>query len=161
MDLKPPEENYSGISEDYLNLFQEETGSIHNIEKAVRKKETKDYSIRPLTKRKIKGLENENAKLIEYVIDQVEQKNMKKRIKQRMEKDPEEGKFVESEDDLTLYQQNNLNWEDKYKQGRRFEDLEEGGLSHNTPRLAGLSILEPNPQEFYYAYEKICFLSNI
>ncbi|MBW0549254.1 hypothetical protein O181_088969 [Austropuccinia psidii MF-1] len=37
-----------------------------------------------------------------------------------------------------------------------FEDLEEGELSENTQRLAGLSILE----EFNDAYDQICFLSS-
>ncbi|MBW0467161.1 hypothetical protein O181_006876 [Austropuccinia psidii MF-1] len=68
-----------------------------------------------------------------------------------------EGKLVESEDDLKLCQQNNGNWKDKYKQGRRFEDQEEGELSENTKRLAGLRILE----EPIDAYEQICCSSNI
>ncbi|MBW0569378.1 hypothetical protein O181_109093 [Austropuccinia psidii MF-1] len=65
-------------------------------------------------------------------------------------------KETESEDDLKLYQQNNGYLEDKYKQGRIFEDLEEGDLSENTQRLAGLSILE----EFDDAYDQICYLSS-
>ncbi|MBW0576769.1 hypothetical protein O181_116484 [Austropuccinia psidii MF-1] len=67
-----------------------------------------------------------------------------------------EGKLVESEDELKLCQQNNGNWEDKYKQSRKFEDLEEGELSENTQRLAGLSILE----EFNNAYDQICCFSS-
>ncbi|MBW0527732.1 hypothetical protein O181_067447 [Austropuccinia psidii MF-1] len=66
-----------------------------------------------------------------------------------------EGKLGESEDELKLCQQNNENWEDKYKQGRIFEDLE-GELSENTPRLAGIRILE----EFNDAYDQICCFSS-
>ncbi|MBW0558297.1 hypothetical protein O181_098012 [Austropuccinia psidii MF-1] len=62
-------------------------------------------------------------------------------VKQKTEIVPE-GKLVELEDDLKLYQKNNGNWEDKYKQGRRFEDLEEVELLENKQRLAGLRILE-------------------
>ncbi|MBW0529099.1 hypothetical protein O181_068814 [Austropuccinia psidii MF-1] len=68
----------------------------------------------------------------------------------------EEGKLVESEDYLKLYQQSNGDLEDKYKQGKIFEDLEEGVLSENTQRLAGISILE----EFNNAYDKICCFSS-
>ncbi|MBW0486879.1 hypothetical protein O181_026594 [Austropuccinia psidii MF-1] len=71
------------------------------------------------------------------------------------------GEPVESEDDLKLYQQNNINWEDQYKQGGIFEDLDGGELSENTQRLAGLPILEPNKQKFHDAYEQICCFSNI
>ncbi|MBW0582793.1 hypothetical protein O181_122508 [Austropuccinia psidii MF-1] len=63
--------------------------------------------------------------------------------------------LVESEDELKLCQQNNGNWEDKYKQGRIFEDLEEGELSENTKGLGGISILE----EFNNAYDQICLFS--
>ncbi|MBW0556261.1 hypothetical protein O181_095976 [Austropuccinia psidii MF-1] len=63
---------------------------------------------------------------------------------------------AESEDYLKLYKQNNADLEDKYKQGRIFEDLEEGELSENTQRLAGLSVLE----EFDDAYYQICCLSS-
>ncbi|MBW0530799.1 hypothetical protein O181_070514 [Austropuccinia psidii MF-1] len=67
-----------------------------------------------------------------------------------------EGKLVESEYELKLCQQNNKNWEDEYKQGKRFEDLEGGELSENTQRLAGLSILE----EFNDSYDQIFFFSS-
>ncbi|MBW0491833.1 hypothetical protein O181_031548 [Austropuccinia psidii MF-1] len=68
-----------------------------------------------------------------------------------------EGKLVESEDELKLYQHNNGDLKDKYKQEKIFEDLEEGELSENTQRLAGLSILE----KFNDAYDKIfCFSSS-
>ncbi|MBW0561176.1 hypothetical protein O181_100891 [Austropuccinia psidii MF-1] len=67
-----------------------------------------------------------------------------------------EGKLAESEDELKLCQQKNGNWADKYKQGRRFEDLEEGELSENTQRLAGLRILE----ELDNAYDQICCFSS-
>ncbi|MBW0481654.1 hypothetical protein O181_021369 [Austropuccinia psidii MF-1] len=86
---------------------------------------------------------------------------MNKSIKQRMEKDSEEGNLLESEDFLNLYQQNNGNQQDKYKQGRSFEDLEEGDLSENTQRLAEITFLEPNQQELHDSYEKICCFSNI
>ncbi|MBW0563641.1 hypothetical protein O181_103356 [Austropuccinia psidii MF-1] len=79
-------------------------------------------------------------------MDQVWDRDMKRRIRQRMETVLEDGKLVESEDDLILYQQKNKNSRDKFKQRRRFEDLEEGELSENTQRIAGLTILEPNPQ---------------
>ncbi|MBW0555881.1 hypothetical protein O181_095596 [Austropuccinia psidii MF-1] len=82
-------------------------------------------------------------------MDQVWDKNIQKRIEQRME-------TVESKDDLTLYQQNHGDLEDKYKQGRIFEDLEEGELSENTQRLAGLNIL----QGFNYSYDQICCFSS-
>ncbi|MBW0585376.1 hypothetical protein O181_125091 [Austropuccinia psidii MF-1] len=67
-----------------------------------------------------------------------------------------EGKLVESENELNLCQQNRGNLEDKAKQGRISEDLEEGELSENTQRLAGLRILE----EFNYAYDQICCFSS-
>ncbi|MBW0514066.1 hypothetical protein O181_053781 [Austropuccinia psidii MF-1] len=88
-------------------------------------------------------------------MNQVWDIDIKKGIKQRMEIVPE-GKLVESEDDLKLYQQKNGYLEDKYKQGRIFEDLEEGELSENTQTLAGLSILE----EFNDAYDQIFCLSS-
>ncbi|MBW0575871.1 hypothetical protein O181_115586 [Austropuccinia psidii MF-1] len=67
-----------------------------------------------------------------------------------------EGKFLESEDDLKLYQQSNRDFKDKYKQGRIAEDLEEGEVSENTQRLSGLSILE----ELNDAYDQICCFSS-
>ncbi|MBW0555836.1 hypothetical protein O181_095551 [Austropuccinia psidii MF-1] len=88
-------------------------------------------------------------------MDQVWDRYIKKGIKQRMEI-VLEGKWVESEDELKLCQQNNGNWEDIYKHGIRVEDLEEKELSENTQRLAGLSI----PKEFNDAYEKICCFSS-
>ncbi|MBW0500370.1 hypothetical protein O181_040085 [Austropuccinia psidii MF-1] len=87
-------------------------------------------------------------------MDQAWDKDIQKGIKQRMEIVLEE-RLVELEDELKLCQQNNGNWEDKYKQGRIFEDLEEGELSENTQRLAGLSILE----EFDDDYDQICGFS--
>ncbi|MBW0584380.1 hypothetical protein O181_124095 [Austropuccinia psidii MF-1] len=86
---------------------------------------------------------------------------MRKRIEQIMEKDPQEEKLVESKDDLNLYKTNNENWEDTYKQGRIFEDLEEGELSEITQRIAGITIIEANKQEVHDAYEQICCFSNI
>ncbi|MBW0484066.1 hypothetical protein O181_023781 [Austropuccinia psidii MF-1] len=88
-------------------------------------------------------------------MDQVWDRYIKKGIKQRMEI-VLEGTLVESEDELRSYQQNNVNWEDKYKQGRIFEDLEEGELSENTQRLGVLSILE----EFNDLYDKMCCFSS-
>ncbi|MBW0573252.1 hypothetical protein O181_112967 [Austropuccinia psidii MF-1] len=117
--------------------------------------EPKDKIIKPLEKRKLEKLENESSLITEDKIDQVGDRDIEKGVKQRMETVPE-GELVESEDDLKLSQQNNVNWEDKYKQERRFEDLEEGDLSKNTQRLAGLSILE----EFNDVYEKICCFSS-
>ncbi|MBW0479194.1 hypothetical protein O181_018909 [Austropuccinia psidii MF-1] len=95
IDPKPLESNSSAIVEDYFNLFQKEDRSIANIEKDVRNKETKDDTIRPLTKRNIKDLENENAKITQDGIDQVEDRNMNKRIKKKNGKDTEEEKLVE------------------------------------------------------------------
>ncbi|MBW0478039.1 hypothetical protein O181_017754 [Austropuccinia psidii MF-1] len=83
-------------------------------------------------------------------MDQVWDGTIQKRIKKRLE-------TAESEDDLKLYQQNNGDLEDKYKQGRIFEDLEEGELSENAQRLAGLSIIE----EFNYSYGQICCFSSL
>ncbi|MBW0517146.1 hypothetical protein O181_056861 [Austropuccinia psidii MF-1] len=96
-------------------------------------------------------------------MDQVMNKGMTRRIKQRVETVLDEGKLVESEDYFSLYQQNNGNWKYKFKKGRRLEDLEEGELSENTQRLSGLTILEPNLQkksrnEFQDGYENlVCF----
>ncbi|MBW0544127.1 hypothetical protein O181_083842 [Austropuccinia psidii MF-1] len=52
MDLKPPEENSSGIAEDYLNLLQEETRYISDTEKELLSEEPKENIIKPLRKRK-------------------------------------------------------------------------------------------------------------
>ncbi|MBW0582053.1 hypothetical protein O181_121768 [Austropuccinia psidii MF-1] len=155
MDLKPPEANSSRISEDYFNLFQEETGYIGDTEKDLLSEEPKDSIIKPLAKRKFEELEKEISIITEDKMDQVWDSYIKKGIKQRMEI-VLEAKLVESEDELKLCQQNNGNWEDKYKQSRMFEDLEEGELSENTQRLAGLSIIE----EFNDAYDQICCLSS-
>ena len=51
MDLKPPEANSSRISEDYFNLFQEETGYIGDTEKDLLSEEPKDSRIKPLAKK--------------------------------------------------------------------------------------------------------------
>ncbi|MBW0533238.1 hypothetical protein O181_072953 [Austropuccinia psidii MF-1] len=147
MDLKPPEANSSKIAEYYFNLFQEEAWYISDTEKDLLSEELKDNIINPLAKRKFEELEKETAIITEDKMDQVWDRNIQKRIEQKMETE-------ESEDDLMLYQQNNGDLEDKYKQGRIFEDLEEGELSENTQRLAGLSILE----EFNDAYDQICCL---
>ncbi|MBW0572960.1 hypothetical protein O181_112675 [Austropuccinia psidii MF-1] len=137
MDLKPPEANSSRIAEDYFNLFQEETGYISDTEKDLISEEPKDSIIKPVAKQ-IEELEKESAVIIEDKMDQVWGSYIKKGIEQRMEIVPE-GKLVESEDKLKLFQQNNGNWEDRYKQSRIFEDLEEGDLSENTQTLAGLA----------------------
>ncbi|MBW0581016.1 hypothetical protein O181_120731 [Austropuccinia psidii MF-1] len=150
MDLKPPEENSSEI-EDYLNLLQEETKYISDTDKDLLSEDTKEKIINPLKKRKFEELKNNSAIITEEKIDQVWDKAIWKGIKQRMEI-VEEAKLVESEDCLKLYQQNNGDLEDKYKQGRIFEDLEEGELSENTQRPAGISIRE----EFNDAYDQIC-----
>ncbi|MBW0523059.1 hypothetical protein O181_062774 [Austropuccinia psidii MF-1] len=155
MDLKPPEANSSGIAEDYLNLFQEETRYISDIDKDLLSQEPKDNIINLLEKRKFEELENESAVITEDKMNQVWNREIKKGIQQRMEIVPE-GKLVKSEDHLKLYQQNNGDLEDKYKQGRIFEDLEEVELSENTQRLPGLSIL----QEFNDAYDHICCFSS-
>ncbi|MBW0558583.1 hypothetical protein O181_098298 [Austropuccinia psidii MF-1] len=128
MALQPPEANSSGIAENYFNLFQEEAGYISDLEKDSIIEEPKDNIIKPLAKRKFKELESESSIITNDKMDQVWDRNIQKRIKQRME-------TAESEDDLKLYQQNNGDLEDKYKQGKIFEYLEEGELSENTQRL--------------------------
>ncbi|MBW0503627.1 hypothetical protein O181_043342 [Austropuccinia psidii MF-1] len=155
MDLKPPEANSSRIAEDYFNLFQEETRYISDTRKYLMCEEPKDSIIKPLAKRKFEESEKESEIITEDKMDQLWDRYIKKGIKQRMEI-VLEGKLVESEDELKLCQQNNGNWEDKYKKGRRFEDLEEGELSENTQRLAGISILE----EFNDAYDQMCCFSS-
>ncbi|MBW0513929.1 hypothetical protein O181_053644 [Austropuccinia psidii MF-1] len=70
MDLKPPEANSSRISEDYFNLFQEETGYISDTEKDLISEEPKDDIIKPLAK-KIEELEKESAIIIEDKMGQV------------------------------------------------------------------------------------------
>ncbi|MBW0496093.1 hypothetical protein O181_035808, partial [Austropuccinia psidii MF-1] len=52
MDLKPPEENPSGIKEDCFNLLQEETRYISDTDKDSLSEEPKDNIINPLEKRK-------------------------------------------------------------------------------------------------------------
>ncbi|MBW0480865.1 hypothetical protein O181_020580 [Austropuccinia psidii MF-1] len=151
MDLKPPEADSSGIEENYFNLLQEETGYISDTDKDLLSEEPKENIINPLEERKFEELESKSAILTEDKIDQVWDKEIQKGIEQRMEI-VAEGKLVESEDDVNLYQQENEDLEDKYKQGRIFEDLEEGELSENTQRLAGPSILE----EFNDTYDQIC-----
>ncbi|MBW0510579.1 hypothetical protein O181_050294 [Austropuccinia psidii MF-1] len=116
MDLKPPEANSSGISEDYFNLFQEEAWYISDTDKDLLSEEIKDNIINPLAKRKFEELEKESAIITEDKMDQVWDRNIQKRIEQKME-------TAESEDGLKLYQQNNGYLEDKYRQGRIFEDL--------------------------------------
>ncbi|MBW0474455.1 hypothetical protein O181_014170 [Austropuccinia psidii MF-1] len=92
----------------------------------------------------IRPLEKKSSIILEDGMDQVQNKGMIRRIKKEMETVLEEGKLVESEDDLILDQQNNANWEHKFDQGRRFEELEEEEISENTQRLAGLTIQESN-----------------
>ncbi|MBW0502332.1 hypothetical protein O181_042047 [Austropuccinia psidii MF-1] len=128
MDLKPPEANSSGIEEDYFYLLQEETGYISDTDKYLLSEEPNKNIINLLEKRKFEELENKSAIITEDKIYQVWDKHGKQGIKQRM-KIVAEGKLVESEDDLKSYQQNNGELEYKYKQGRMFEDLEEGDLS--------------------------------
>ncbi|MBW0469063.1 hypothetical protein O181_008778 [Austropuccinia psidii MF-1] len=135
MDLKPPEANSSRIPEDYFNLFQEEKGYISDTEKDLITEEPKDSSTKPMAKGKFEELEKESAIITEDKMNQVWDRYIRKGIKQRMEI-VLEGILVESEDKLKLCQQNNGNWGDKYKQGRRFEDLEEGDLSENRQRLS-------------------------
>ncbi|MBW0490480.1 hypothetical protein O181_030195 [Austropuccinia psidii MF-1] len=166
MNLKPPEANSSGIAKDYFNLFQDEMGYISDIEKNLMNKEPKYDTMQSLTKRKGEELEQKCSRISEDHMDQVQDRDMKRRIKKRMKTVLEEGKLVESEYDLTLYKQKNENWKDKFKKRRRFENLEEGELSENTQRLARLTILEPNPQnkmrnEFQDFYEQLCCFSNI
>ncbi|MBW0466829.1 hypothetical protein O181_006544 [Austropuccinia psidii MF-1] len=166
MDLKPPEANSSGIAKDYLNLFQDEMGYISDIEKNLMNKEPKYDTIQSLTKRKSEALEQKRSRIPEDHMDQVQDRDMKRRIKKRKETVLEEGKLVESEEDLTLYQQKNENCKDKLRQRRRLKNLEEEELSENTQMLARLTILEPNPQnkmrnEFQDVYEQLFCFSNI
>ncbi|MBW0580112.1 hypothetical protein O181_119827 [Austropuccinia psidii MF-1] len=151
MDLSPPEANSLGIKEDYFKLLQEESGYISDTEKDLVSEEPKENVKISLEKRKFEELEHKSARITEYKIAKVWDKDLQKGIKQRMEI-VAEGKLVQSEDDLKLYQQNNGYLEDKYKKGRIFKDLEEGELSENTQRIAGLSIIE----EFNDNYDQIC-----
>ncbi|MBW0514150.1 hypothetical protein O181_053865 [Austropuccinia psidii MF-1] len=147
MDLKPPEAKSSGFADEYFNLFQEEALYKSNTDKDLLSEELKDNIINQLEKRQFEELEKESAIITEEKMDQVGDRNIQKRIEQKMETE-------ESEDDLKLYQKNNGYLEDKYKQGRIFEDVEKGELSENTQRLAGISILE----EFNDSYDQICCL---
>ncbi|MBW0467851.1 hypothetical protein O181_007566 [Austropuccinia psidii MF-1] len=101
MYLNSPEANSLGIAEAYLNLFQEETGYISDTEKDLLSEEPKDNIINPLAKRKFEELGNQSAIITEDKMNQVWDRDIKKRIQQRMEIVPE-GKLVESEDDLKL-----------------------------------------------------------
>ncbi|MBW0460488.1 hypothetical protein O181_000203 [Austropuccinia psidii MF-1] len=56
MDPKPPEANSSGIAEDYLKLFQKETGYISDTDKYLLSEEPKDNMINPLEKREFEEL---------------------------------------------------------------------------------------------------------
>ncbi|MBW0591548.1 hypothetical protein O181_131263 [Austropuccinia psidii MF-1] len=147
-DLKLPEANSSGIEEYYFNIFQEEAWYISDTDKDLLSEELKDNIINPVVKRKFQDLEKESSIITEDKMDQVSDRNIQRRIEKKKE-------TVESEDDLKSYQQKNGDLEDKYKQEGIFEYLEEGELSENSKRLAGLSILE----ELNDAYDKICFLS--
>ncbi|MBW0586408.1 hypothetical protein O181_126123 [Austropuccinia psidii MF-1] len=81
MDLKPPKANSSGIAEDYLNLFQEETGYIGDTDKDLLSEEPKDNIINPLEKRKFEELENESAVITKDKMNQVWDRDIKKGIK--------------------------------------------------------------------------------
>ncbi|MBW0530048.1 hypothetical protein O181_069763 [Austropuccinia psidii MF-1] len=128
MHPKPPEANSPRISADYLNLFQEETRYISDTKTDLISEEPKDNIIKSLEKRKFEELEKGSAIITEEKMDQVWDRYIKKGIKQSMEI-VLEVKLVEAEDELKLCQQNKGNLEDKYKKGRRFEELEEGDLS--------------------------------
>ncbi|MBW0565256.1 hypothetical protein O181_104971 [Austropuccinia psidii MF-1] len=153
--LKPPDENSSGIADNYLNLFQEKTGYISDTDKDLLSEEPKDNIISPLAKRKFEELENGSAIITEEKIDQVWDQDIRKVIKQRIEI-VAKGKLGQSENDLKLSQQKNGDLEDKYKQGRILEDLKEGKLSENTQRLAGPRTLE----KLNDSYDQICFFSS-
>ncbi|MBW0465135.1 hypothetical protein O181_004850 [Austropuccinia psidii MF-1] len=99
MDLKPPEVDFSVILEDYFSNFLEEIGNINDIEKYLINEELNYEKIKPLEKRKFKELENKSAIITQKKMDQVWDRNINKRIEQRMEKVPE-GKMVQSEDDF-------------------------------------------------------------
>ncbi|MBW0558022.1 hypothetical protein O181_097737 [Austropuccinia psidii MF-1] len=105
---------------------------ISDIENNLMNKEPKYDTTQPLTKKKVEELENKSSRIPEYGMDQMQDRGMTGKIKQIKEKVLEEGKLVESEDGIILYQQNNGNWNYKLKKGRRFEVLEEGQLSENT-----------------------------
>ncbi|MBW0574747.1 hypothetical protein O181_114462 [Austropuccinia psidii MF-1] len=103
MDLMLPEANSSRISEDYFNLFQEETGYIGDTENDLLSEEPKDSIIKSLAKRKFEELEKESSIITEDKMDQVWDSYFKKGIKQKMERVLER-KLVESEDELKLCQ---------------------------------------------------------
>ncbi|MBW0463809.1 hypothetical protein O181_003524 [Austropuccinia psidii MF-1] len=94
MGLKPPEASSSRITEDYFNLFQEETRYISDIGKDLISEEPKDEIIKPLKKRKFEELEKESAIITEDKMNQVCDRDIKKGMKQRMEIMPER-KLVE------------------------------------------------------------------
>ncbi|MBW0507802.1 hypothetical protein O181_047517 [Austropuccinia psidii MF-1] len=104
MDLKPPEANSSAIAGDCFTLFQEEMGYNSDIESTSINKEPKYETIQPFKKRKAEELENKSSKIPEDSMYQVKNKGMTRRAKQRMETVLDEGKCVESEDHLILYQ---------------------------------------------------------
>ncbi|MBW0541578.1 hypothetical protein O181_081293 [Austropuccinia psidii MF-1] len=83
MDLKPPEANSSGIAEDYFNLFQEEAWYIGDTDKDLLSEELKDNIINTLAKRKFEELEKQSAIVTEDKMDQVWDRNIQKRIKQK------------------------------------------------------------------------------
>ncbi|MBW0478797.1 hypothetical protein O181_018512 [Austropuccinia psidii MF-1] len=143
-------------------------GYNSDIENNSINREPRYETIQPFTKRKAEELENKSSRIPEDSMDEVSNKFMTMRIKQRVETVLDEGKSIESEDDFILYQQNNRCWKDGFKKGRIFEDLVEGELAENTQRLSGLIILEPNIQnkgrknEFQDGYEKLfCFSNNL
>ncbi|MBW0578919.1 hypothetical protein O181_118634 [Austropuccinia psidii MF-1] len=69
MYLKPPEENLSGIAEDYFNLFQEEAWYIGDTDKDLLIEKLKYNIINPLAKRKFKELEKESSIITEDKMD--------------------------------------------------------------------------------------------
>ncbi|MBW0493560.1 hypothetical protein O181_033275 [Austropuccinia psidii MF-1] len=103
MDLKPPEENSSGIAGDYFTLFQKEMVYNSDIENNSINKEPEYDTILPFTKRKVEELENKSCRIPEDSVDKVMNEGMTRRIKQREETVLDEGKLVESEVDFILY----------------------------------------------------------
>ncbi|MBW0488398.1 hypothetical protein O181_028113 [Austropuccinia psidii MF-1] len=85
VDLKPPEENSSEIAADYFTSFQEEMGYNSDIENNSTNKEPKYDTIQPFSKRKDKELENKSSRIPEHSMDQVMNKGITRRIKQRVE----------------------------------------------------------------------------
>ncbi|MBW0478259.1 hypothetical protein O181_017974 [Austropuccinia psidii MF-1] len=95
MDLKTPEANSSVIAEDYFNLFQEEMGFISDIESSLMNEEPEYDTIQPLKKRKVEELENKSSRIPEDSMDDVQDKGITRRRKQRMETVLDKGKLVE------------------------------------------------------------------